>query len=89
MEVRTGEIKAIANLERNSSGGYSERYNYALGESTEPGSTFKLMSLMVAMEDGYIRLEDSIDTGNGEIFFFIDKGYQNRGIWQNICSGSV
>jgi cell division protein FtsI (penicillin-binding protein 3) len=48
MEVQTGEIKAIANLERNSRGEYSETYNYALGESTEPGSTFKLMSLLVA-----------------------------------------
>ncbi len=70
MEVQTGDIKAIANLERNSRGGYSETYNYALGESTEPGSTFKLMSLLVALQDGYIRLEDSIDTGSGEIYFF-------------------
>jgi cell division protein FtsI (penicillin-binding protein 3) len=70
MEVQTGEIKAIANLERNSSGGYSETYNYALGESTEPGSTFKLMSLMAALEDGYIKLQDSVDTGNGEIYFY-------------------
>ncbi len=70
MEVQTGEIKAIANLERNSRGGYSEAYNYALGASTEPGSTFKLMSLLVAMEDGYIKLGDSVDTENGEIYFF-------------------
>lgn len=70
MEVQTGEIKAIANLQRNSRGGYSETYNYALGESTEPGSTFKLMSLVVAMEDGYVSLEDSIDTGKGEVFFY-------------------
>jgi cell division protein FtsI (penicillin-binding protein 3) len=80
MEVRTGEIKAIANLERTSSGGYSETYNYALGESTEPGSTFKLMSLMVAMEDGYIKLHDSIDTGKGEIYFFDQRiGDSRRG----------
>jgi cell division protein FtsI (penicillin-binding protein 3) len=70
MEVKTGDIKAIANLERNSRGGYSETYNYALGESTEPGSTFKLMSLMAALEDGLIKLEDSIDTGNGEIYYY-------------------
>ena len=70
MEVQTGEIKAIANLERNTSGGYSETYNYALGESTEPGSTFKLMTLLVALEDGYVKLEDSVDTGNGEVYFF-------------------
>lgn len=78
MEVQTGEIKAIANLERNSSGSYSETYNYALGESTEPGSTFKLMSLMAAIEDGYIRLEDSIDTGNGEIYFFNQRIADSR-----------
>ncbi len=70
MEVQTGEIKAIANLERNSRGGYSETYNYALGESSEPGSTFKLMSLLVALEDGYIKLEDSVDTGTGEVYFY-------------------
>ncbi len=70
MEVSTGEIKAIANLERNSQGGYSETYNYAIGASTEPGSTFKLMSFIAALEDGYIKIADSIDTGNGEIYFF-------------------
>ena len=70
MEVHTGEIKAVANLERTSTGGYSETYNYALGEISEPGSTFKLMSLLVALEDGYVKLEDSLDTGNGEIYFF-------------------
>jgi cell division protein FtsI (penicillin-binding protein 3) len=78
MEVKTGEIKAIANLEINSSGGYSETYNYALGESTEPGSTFKLMSLMVALEDGYIKLGDSIDTGNGEAYYFNQRIRDSR-----------
>ena len=78
MEVQTGEIKAIANLERNSRGGYSETYNYALGESTEPGSTFKLMSLLVALEDGYIRLEDSVDTENGEIYFYNQRIADSR-----------
>ena len=42
MEVTTGDIKAITNLELGSDGGYHETYNYAVGESTEPGSTFKL-----------------------------------------------
>ncbi len=78
MEVQTGNIKAIANLERNSRGKYSETYNYALGESTEPGSTFKLMSLMTALEDGYIRLEDSIDTGKGEMYFFDQRIADSR-----------
>ena len=57
MEVKTGEIKAVANLERDEDGKYRELYNYAIGESTEPGSTFKLASLMAALEDGYINLE--------------------------------
>jgi cell division protein FtsI (penicillin-binding protein 3) len=65
MEVKTGDIKAIANLSRNEDGGYSETYNYAIAESTEPGSTFKLAALMAAFEDGYIELDDTIDTGVG------------------------
>jgi cell division protein FtsI (penicillin-binding protein 3) len=64
MEVKTGEIKAIVNL-TDTLGTYIEDYNYAVGESTEPGSTFKLPSLITALEDGYVSLEDTIDTGNG------------------------
>lgn len=67
MEVNTGDVKAIVNLKRDNNGQYSELYNYAIGERTEPGSTFKLASLMVALEDGYIDLDDSIDTGNGVV----------------------
>ena len=70
MEVSSGEIRAIVNLERDANGNYRESYNYALGESTEPGSTFKLPVLMAAMEDGYINLEDSIETGKGKITFY-------------------
>ena len=46
MEVETGNIKAIANLQRDKNGNYNESYNYALGYSTEPGSVFKLASLI-------------------------------------------
>jgi len=67
MEVKTGEIKAIVNLMRNSHGEYIEGYNHAIGSAIEPGSTFKLASLMVALEDGYFDLDDSIQTGNGYI----------------------
>ncbi len=70
MEVETGLVKAIANLSRNSDGSYSENYNYAIGESTEPGSTFKLVSLVAAMEDGYIDLDDSVDTQGGQVQFY-------------------
>jgi cell division protein FtsI (penicillin-binding protein 3) len=66
MEVETGEIKAIANLGREN-GDYTENYNYALGHAGcyEPGSTFKLISLVAAMEDGLVDTCDVFDTGNG------------------------
>lgn len=70
MKVATGEIRAIANLEQGSDGRYHETYNYAIGESTEPGSTFKLPVLMAALEDGVIDTSDIIDTGNGTVKFY-------------------
>jgi cell division protein FtsI (penicillin-binding protein 3) len=70
MEVATGDVKAIANLELGSDGGYHETYNYAVGESTEPGSTFKLPSLMAAIEDGVIDTGDIVDTGTGTVKFY-------------------
>ncbi|MDR1666750.1 MAG: transpeptidase family protein [Bacteroidales bacterium] len=69
MEVATGEVKAIVNLGKAGNGNYSERYNYALGEAVEPGSTFKLMSYMAAMEDGYIQLTDSVNNGTGVVSY--------------------
>jgi cell division protein FtsI (penicillin-binding protein 3) len=70
MEVATGDIRAIANLELGSDGDYHETYNYAVGESTEPGSTFKLASLLSAIEDGVIDTGDIVDTGNGTVKFY-------------------
>jgi len=70
MEVKTGEIRAIANLTRTDSSKYSEILNYALGYPTEPGSTFKLASLLVALDDGYIELNDKVYVGNGECFYY-------------------
>jgi cell division protein FtsI (penicillin-binding protein 3) len=70
MEVATGKIKAIANLGLQSDGDYHESYNYAIGESTEPGSTFKLASLMAALEDGVIDTGDMVDTGDGTVKFY-------------------
>ena len=70
MEVSTGNIKAIANLGLQSDGDYHETYNYALGESTEPGSTFKLASLMAALEDGVIDTGDVVDTGTGMVKYY-------------------
>lgn len=65
MEVATGEIKAIANLRRSSLGFYFEDYNYAIGESTEPGSTMKMASLLAAMDDGLVEPNDTVNVGNG------------------------
>ena len=65
MEVTTGDIKAIVNLKKVGEA-YREVYNYAVGASTEPGSTFKLPALITALEDGYVDLDDTINTGNGK-----------------------
>ncbi len=65
MEVATGEIKAMVNLTRKSEEVYVEDFNYAVAESLEPGSTFKLPSIMAALEEGSIDLNDTIDTYKG------------------------
>jgi cell division protein FtsI (penicillin-binding protein 3) len=69
MEVATGEIRAIANLKRGSDGNYYEEFNFGIGESTEPGSTFKLASMMALLEDGYIDADDTVDTQGGAVRF--------------------
>ncbi len=87
MEVKTGAVKAIANLKRTESGGYYEGYNYAIGESTEPGSTFKLAGLVAAIEDGYVDMEDMVDCGDGSKKYYdrtmYDSNYDEGG-WGKI-----
>ena len=70
METKTGKIKAISNLGANQDGKFYERLNYAVGESHEPGSTFKLMTMIAALEDGLVKPNDSVDTGNGILKFY-------------------
>ena len=70
METKTGEIKAISNLGRTPKGKYYERLNYAVGESHEPGSTFKLMSMVAALEDKVIDSSTVMDTENGRVKFY-------------------
>ena len=65
MEVRTGEIKAISNLERASHGVYVESRNHAVSDEIEPGSTFKIATMMVALEDKVCSPDEIIDVGNG------------------------
>lgn len=65
MEVQTGDIKAIVNMTKGSDGVYREIRNNAISDMMEPGSTFKTASIMVALEDGKITPDQTIDTGNG------------------------
>lgn len=68
METSTGEIKAISNLGRTSRGKYFEKRNYAVWESHEPGSTFKLASLMAVLDDNLIDTSTVVDTEKGRIY---------------------
>jgi cell division protein FtsI (penicillin-binding protein 3) len=70
MEVKTGEIKAVSNLGRTADGNYYEKLNYAIGESHEPGSTFKVMALMAALEDKVIDTSTVVDTKAGTKSFY-------------------
>lgn len=76
MEVKTGKVRALANLGRieyNEETKWYEDYNYAVGRGIEPGSTFKLATIMALLEDGYIDLNDSIDIEKGQTTFYEEK----------------
>jgi cell division protein FtsI (penicillin-binding protein 3) len=66
METKTGAIKAMANLTRGEDNKYYETQNYAVSEFTEPGSTFKVVSAIALLEDGYVKPTDSIDNNWGK-----------------------
>jgi len=70
MEVKTGAIKAIANLGKRADGSYGEIYNYAVGKRTEPGSTFKVASMLALLEDGHVSPDDTIDINHGHMKFY-------------------
>ena len=70
MEVETGAVKAISNLGKTSRNTYSETYNYAVGERVEPGSTFKTMAFLAALEDDVIQPFTKVNTGDGKLRFF-------------------
>ncbi len=70
MEVETGAIKAIANLGKLGEGVFQENYNYAIGRSTEPGSTFKVASFLAMLEEGCVTPTDSISVGQGSTTFY-------------------
>ncbi|OCX51485.1 cell division protein [Mucilaginibacter sp. PPCGB 2223] len=66
MEVATGEIRAIANYTKVADGEYAEKLNYAISESAEPGSTFKLATYMTAIEQHKIDTNTLVDCEGGQ-----------------------
>lgn len=66
MEVATGEIRAIVNMTRKPNGKIVEDFNYAIGMNLEPGSTFKLATLIALLEDGKMSLDHRIDLLGGD-----------------------
>lgn len=68
MEVATGKVRAMVNLRINDKGNYTDTYNYALKDVTEPGSTFKVVSLLAAMDDGFITENEKIDVEDGGVW---------------------
>jgi len=69
MEVETGKIKAMANLDKYKDG-YIEKYNHAVGTGVEPGSTFKLASMMALLEVKDLPLDYKVTTGDGKIKYY-------------------
>jgi cell division protein FtsI (penicillin-binding protein 3) len=65
MEVKTGKIRAIANLGRQPDGSYAEDFNYGVGFATEPGSVFKLATMIALLDDNDLTIYDHVDMGNG------------------------
>jgi cell division protein FtsI (penicillin-binding protein 3) len=63
METATGKIKAIANLGRTKDGSYGETMNYAL-QTTEPGSTIKLATLLAVLDHGSSKIDDLVEVGS-------------------------
>lgn len=70
MDVETGAIRAIANIGKNTRGEYYENYNHAIGTKSEPGSTFKLATMMALLEDKYVDLGDTIELNKGRYEFY-------------------
>ncbi|MEO6548117.1 MAG: penicillin-binding protein [Ferruginibacter sp.] len=70
METATGKIKAIANLGKQANGAYAEDLNYGIGKATEPGSIFKLATLLSLMEDKYVTNNTIVDCEGGAKAFY-------------------
>jgi cell division protein FtsI (penicillin-binding protein 3) len=73
METKTGQVKAISNLGKVAEGVYSETTNYAIVESHEPGSTYKLADLMILLEDKKVDTSAVYNTNGGVVTYFGNK----------------
>jgi len=69
METATGKIKAIANLGLQADGTYNEDLNYGIGKATEPGSIFKLVTLLSLLEDKYVTIKSEVNCEGGRKYF--------------------
>lgn len=79
MDVKTGQIKACSNLMRSPKGNYYESYNMAFAAQMEPGSTFKTISMMVALEEANVHPHTThVDTENGKFKFFKSTMYDHN-----------
>lgn len=96
MEVKTGAIKAIANLGLRGNGTYGEIYNYAIGKRTEPGSTFKAAAMLAMLEDGLVSPDDTVNVNHGRAIFYdlpmFDAGgwtkYEELPAWKVFATSS-
>ena len=70
METATGKIKAIANLGKQTDGSYLEDLNYGIGKATEPGSVFKLATLLSLLEDKHVNMNSLVDCEKGVKYFY-------------------
>ena len=67
MDVETGAVRAMVNLQKDRKGEYREIFNMAAGTPAEPGSVFKAVTLTTLLEDGYVELEDKLPTNHGRM----------------------
>ncbi|MBQ8573406.1 MAG: transpeptidase family protein [Bacteroidales bacterium] len=67
MDVETGAVRAMVNLQKDKKGEYREIFNMAAGTPAEPGSVFKAVTLTTLLEDGYVELEDKLPTNHGRM----------------------
>lgn len=85
MDVKTGDVKALVNLKRGADGVYRETANNAMEALMEPGSTFKTASIMVALDDGRLSMDETVDTSKGYKDYGPAKMKDDGGRGHGIC----